>query len=488
VRAWGLLSSPKLLFGAILVLAVALRLYGITTYPFEEDELYSIVESTQLFNSPLHPGIEARPLYYFLQHALLAVAPATHLGMRVMPLVFGVLGVIVTWVLGRTVFGTTGAVVAAFLVAVSPWHIHVSGMARYGSLLYLLSALFLLLLIRAEDSDRPAYYAGCLAALLLGSATHPSFLFPVLGVVLGSRLIRSDGRWGWVWPTRRAWIYLWLPFLSCMAGAVVTLKLLGREGEVRNFAGRGLLASVRLIPAIVEWITPVIFVAGALGALLALLVGTLPRTRRWGAAACVGSLGTLVILLTASFVTNVYADYAVTMLPLVFVSAAGLITLLSERVRSEQPVFASAIGLLLLAGVLPSLASQLSDGMRFDFRPAFRYIRETAPSVPVLTTPLIQQRHYAPDLDGRELQMTRAFLDESLAHAGDLWIAAPVRRHGILMDDSGEAAAWIDRHCLLALSHERARFDYRVYRVDLYRCTADSSGAASPAVGGNPPP
>src|SRR5687768_4779092 len=54
--------------GAILALALLLRLRGITTFSFEQDEIYTMMEGRELFDTPLVPGIEARPLYFLLQH------------------------------------------------------------------------------------------------------------------------------------------------------------------------------------------------------------------------------------------------------------------------------------------------------------------------------------------------------------------------------------------------------------------------------------
>jgi len=461
-----------MLLALVLGLGFLLRLYGLGSYPFEEDELYTVIEATHLFDSPLRPGIEARPLYYLLQRALFEWVSPTHVGMRILPLLFGVLGIYVTWKLGVELFGRLGGAAAALWVALAPWHLHVSGMARYGSLLYLLSALFLLFLLRALDTDRPRDYIGALVALVLGTATHPTFLFPVVGVALGTALVRPSGRIGWTWPSRAAWSALWLPFAAFAGASYLMLSLVGRGSSLRNFSGRGLEATLRLVPAIVEWLTPVMVTAAAAGALALLPLASTTRQRRWAVAAIAGVASTLAALLAASTVTNVYADYAVVMLPMVFVSAGGLIHLVAERAADRRGLLAAAVMAIIGAGIAPSLVSHLSDGMRFDPRPAFRAIAATAPELPVLTTPIIFQRHYAPELDGRELRMTTAQLEEVLASHSRFWVVALVRREGLAFDSSGEVAPWLARHCRLIHSHQRPRFDYRVYRVDLHLCGA----------------
>ena len=460
---------------AILLIGALLRIYGMDRFPFEQDELYTEIEARLLFDSPLNPGIEARPLYYLLQHPLLRIWPVEHVALRVLPVIFGIAGLWVTWLLARRFLGRVAAGTALLLVALSPWHLHASGMARYWSLIYLLSALFVFCLLSAYEEDRPRWYLGALGALVLGAATHPTFLFPVVGVVLAISLVDVDGSLGIRWPSRRAWTYLWLPFLLVGASAYAALKLTGESGAIKNWDGRGWLASARLIPAMVEWLTPIVFAAGALGAIVLLLTGDDARRRRWGAVAVLGTVSALGLLMAASLSTSVYADYGIAMLPLVFVSAGGLIQAGYERMRTGAGIFAAAAALLLVAAMLPSTVSHMSDGTRFDYRPALAQIQATAPDVTVLTTPIILQRHYAPGLQGHELITDRASLDALLAAEGDAWAIVPVRREGVWQDGSGEIAAWVAANCRWVSTHERPRLDYRMYRTDLYRCARDES-------------
>jgi 4-amino-4-deoxy-L-arabinose transferase-like glycosyltransferase len=462
--------NARFILLGILALAAALRVPGLWGFPFEQDELYTIIESTELFDSPLHPGIEARPLYYLLQHALFWLTPASAVAVRVLPVVFGMLGIWAVWLLGRRMLGPTAGAAAALFTAVSPWHMYISGMARYPALLFLLSALACLFLLRAYTSERPRDYGAALVCLLLGSLTHPTFLFPVVGIVVGTLCIRNDGSLGWRSPSRQAIKYLWFPYLTALAAGLVLLNTAGREASLRNFSGRSLAEVLRVIPGVVEWMTPVLFAAGVLGALSALLFATNPQARRWGAAATLGIASTLSALFLASFVTNVYADYAASMLPLAFVGAGALVHLIAASHIAHRLWWRLASTATIIAAILPSTVSHFSDGTRFDFRPAFELISDTAPEVMVLTRPIILQQHYAPELVAAELRYDQLFLDEQLAKQRDLWIAAPVQRYGLVYDHSGIGAKWLAEHCRLTFSHARPRLDYRTYRVDLYRC------------------
>lgn len=457
--------------GGVLALAAALRLPGLWRFPLEQDELYTVWESRLLWDVPLQPGIDARPLYFLLQHALGRVLPDSPAALRAAPFVFGMLGVWLAWHVGTRVIGPAAGVLAAFLVAVSPWHLHASGMARYWSLLFVLSAVFLVSLSRAYDADRPRDFAAALAALFAGMLTHPTFLFPAAGAALGASLVARDGRMAWRWPSRRAWTWLWLPFVAAAGVFSVGLKLAGREDAVRNWGGRGWLASIRLVPAMVEWLTPAVVVAGIAGALL-LAAERDPARRRWGMMTIGGCGAAIVLLMAASTRTDVYADYAVAMLPLLFVSAGALAQLAGERMRAGAGWAAAVLAALLGAAVLPGTASHLSDGTRFDYRPAFGHVAGAAPERLVVTWPLILQRHYAPALRAAELRPDPARLDAALAAEGELWVIASVKRYGIAMDDSGALAAWLARRCRRDAAFERPRWDYRVYRVEVWRCAA----------------
>lgn len=466
---------------AVVVLALALRVTGVASFPMEEDELYTLVESVELFDTRLQPGIEARPLYYLLQNALLAVVRPSAASLRVMPIVFGTLGVFFTWLLGRVVLGRTAGMVAAVLVAVSPWHVFASGMARYWSLVYLLATLALLLVVRAYERDRPGPYLGALAVLVLGTLTHPTFTFPMAGAVLGLTLVSGEGRVRWRWPTRRAWTWLWGPYAAALVAEFLVLRLTGNEDAVRNWGGRGLGATLRLVPAMVEWMTPVVFATGALGA-LALFAWGQPRARRWGAMATLGAAGTMALLVAASLVTDTYADYAVAMLPLVFVSAGGLVRLGTPPGQAGiGRAFAWVATAVLLAGVLPSTVSHLRDGSRYDQRPAFARIQRERPDLAVVTAPIIVQRRYAPALRGRELPGSRAGLDALLAANRDMWVVASLSRHGVMADGDGQLLPWLRDNCRLRDAHERLRLDYRRYRVELWRCGEYEAAAAARA-------
>lgn len=456
----------------VVAIASLLRIVEALRFPYEQDEIYTIDEATNLFHTHLLPGIQARPVFFLLEHPLVVSLPRGAAFLRLLPLIFGILGLWTTWLLARDVLGRRGGLVAVVLVSLCPWHLYASGFARYYSLLYLLAALVYWRLPLAYDSDRAVDYVWALVPLLIGSWTHPSFIFPVVGAVIAVSIVGPDGQIGWRWPTRRSWAYLWLPFGLISAAGLVAVILLHPRSNVANGADRGLLATLRLVPAMVDW-TTVPLAATTTAGIALLLREQDRRLRRLGLMALIGIASMLLALFALSFRTSIYADYGVSALPLAIVAAAAAIEWIARQVAERQrSVAAAAVLGIIAAAMLPSVVSHLSDGTRFDYRPAFARIRATSPGTPVLTWPIALQREYAPALNATEIPTSYAALDSALHRYGDLWAVTSVKRFGIAEDDNGEMARWLGDHCRPVEQFQRPRLDYRMYRVDLWRCRA----------------
>lgn len=460
----------------MLVFGTALRVWGAVSLPFEQDELYTLLESRDLFNTTLQPGIDARPLYYLLQHPLLDVLPTTALGLRTLPLLFAVLGLWTTYLLARRVAGERAGLLALTLLALSPWHLHVSSFARYWSLAYLLTTVVVLALyaLRQSPAAPARWYWVALLACAAGLATHPTFGFALAGIVLGFHLRWTGTRLALAWPERAAWQRLWVPLAVLVLAGASALVMGDRHEAVQNFGGRGLAASLRLLPAIVQWITPAQFAAGLLGAVACVVSA---RTRSIGFAALLGSASLLGLLAAATLRTDTYADYAVALVALSVIGAAAGIAAVGRDDREGTMLRASML-LVLLAGILPSTASHLLNGTRFDYRPALQLARTMAPGDAVIGQPEILMRHYAPDLRHLPYRVRGDSLDATLRREGRFWLVLSAREYGLsLVEDDTEA--WTGRHCRRIRFFPSTRLDSRQYRVELFSCGAELPGPAA---------
>lgn len=481
-------SGRRLLLPALLlVLGLGLRLDGLATNSFEQDELYTLEESRDLFETRLKPGIEARPLYYLIQHRLLEVLPDTEAGLRALPFAFGVAGLLAIWGLTSSVFGPTAAVLVLGLTVISPWQLYASGMARYWSLVFLLSTIATWLVLLGVDTGRRRYLAGGALAILLGVLTHPTFLFPMLGAALALRLLPVEPGSPRLLPPRRELLWLWAPVIVGIAAITIGLRVTGNAGALQNWAGRGLPASLRLLPGMVEWMTPTMFAAGGLGALACAFWGP-GKLRRWGAVAFGAMLAGSGLLFVASFRTAVYPDYGISMLPFFLVSAGGGLAVVAERSRKRATLVALGGGLVLAAGILPSTVSHLIGGSRFDPRPAFRVIERVDPGRMTLTWPIVLQRRYAPHLRASEFLPDAGRLDSILAVEGELWVIASYKRLGLTPDAGGQASRWLDANCHPAGSWSAPRLDFREYRTVLLDCRRHGPGTVARPPQGELPP
>lgn len=470
------MKRESIIAWCMLATGAALRVYGAIRFPFEQDELYTIDEATNLFHTRLLPGIQARPVFFLLEHPFVTHLSTAEPILRIVALLFGIAGLWAVWRLADALIGKPGGIVALALAVVSPWHLYASAFARYYSLIFLLAALTYRLIPRAYDSDRPRDYLIALVPLLLGTWTHPSFVFPVAGAILALALVREDGRPRWRWPSRAAWTYLYAPLVagSVLIMAIIHVTVPART-TVANGGDRGLMATLRLVPAMVDWMTLTVAIASLAGIVL-LLRSPAAARRRLGAMTLLAAATTVIALFALSFVTGIYADYGIGMLPLVLVSAAFPVVWIVESGEGAR-AGGWAMAAVMLGGVFPSAVSYLSDGTRFDYRPAYRLITRISPATPVLTWPIAQQRRYAPTLSARELPTDSVALTTALASRRDLWVVTSVKRYGIVGDDGGEMARWLPNHCRQIDQYQRPRLDYRIYRVDLWRCTLRDTGS-----------
>jgi hypothetical protein len=458
---------------AVLALATAVRLPGLAGLSLETDELGTIWDATRLAGPSVNgPGILARPVYYVLQHLLLSLGPASPLALRIPALVFGLVGVWATWWVGTRLFGGAAGTVAALLVALSPWHQYASQFARYWTLVYLLAVLGYYLLIRTRIDPRPRTLVLTALVLALGALTHPTFVLPMVGAVLALHILppaTPGDAWRLRLPTADAWRWLWIPLVVAVGGWIVGLKLTGNAGALGNFRGRGLAATIGAVLGMVQWVTPEVLAAGALGAALLVWRGVDGDERRWGLMA-LGGLASGGVLIVASGIRNdVYADYGMAMLPLVYLTAGALVGRMVRMPSPASPAIAGIAVVTLLVAELPGLASNWRDGMRFDYRPAFAYVEAHGAQRLVLGPSQAMQRHYAPTLQFQELGGTTESLAGALVRTGGYWLIISRHRNGWSGGDE-DMRSWADANCRVMSRSGAARFDYRQYDVDLAWC------------------
>ncbi len=180
----------------VLLLAFFLRLTGLGVKSLWQDEIFTAAIAardnsiSEVISIPLHnTALPAPPLYFLITHFLLYVGDNDFL-LRFPALLFGVLGVSMTYTLGARLFGRGEGLVGAFLLSMSSLHIRYSQDARFYSLLVLLALLSTYFLYRALCDGSSKWWIGFTACTILNIYNH---LFALL--VLLSQILFVGGLW-----------------------------------------------------------------------------------------------------------------------------------------------------------------------------------------------------------------------------------------------------------------------------------------------------
>ena len=223
------LDAP--LLGLCLLIALALRLIALDSVPFGlwRDEARHGLLALQILDDPTYrpiyvPGAADIPaLLFYLQTLPIALFGPTVPAVRLVSALAGSLTVVPIYFLGRFLLGREVGLVAAFLLAVSSWHIALSRLAFAAVLdpLFTLSALALLAHItgrRSTPGTRRLVVEALLAGVCAGLALNTYHSARMMPLAVVAVVLVGLGRDAQAW--RRA-----APGLLAFATAAVVVAL-----------------------------------------------------------------------------------------------------------------------------------------------------------------------------------------------------------------------------------------------------------------------
>ena len=194
-----------LALAAIILLALALRLYRLDSIPpgMWGDEANDGLEALRVlsgqFSTPFTTDWGGNPaMKAFVNAASFVIFGPTIFGLRVVAAIFGTVSIFLTYLLARQLFTPRVALLSGFLLTVSRWHIHRS---RFDSVViqalpFELAAFFFL--FRGLKSRRLSDFAWSGLALGFGlNFYHGSRIVPFIVVALLVYEILRD-RWGFI--------------------------------------------------------------------------------------------------------------------------------------------------------------------------------------------------------------------------------------------------------------------------------------------------
>lgn len=291
------LLHPKGVLTALMGLALVLRLYKLLYHDYYDDEIIStfaarpplseMMQSLSVYS--VHP-----PLYYMLLHFWMALGDDLFT-IRLLSVLISAGCVALTYVLGRDLAGTAVGLVAAGIMAISPFQILHGQQARMYPLLTFLVLLATITFLRAWRQDKWYHWVGLSVAVASGLYTHVYFPFSLLGLNLWAlfdayqRRQFARGQWAKLIVAQVVAVIAFVPFLPQLFGTAssvtqwywITNKPLNWLFALLSIGNN---APMALKPDTPQWQLVFMYAAGMLSIALPLLYSL--RERRRDAAAC----------------------------------------------------------------------------------------------------------------------------------------------------------------------------------------------------------
>lgn len=385
---------PWLALAALTLLGLLLRRYRLGAYGLWFDEADLIARAHEPLAGLLaafgRPG-ENGPLYTLLMAAWLRVAGEGELMVRLPSVVAGTLAIPALALLGRALGGWRVGLLAAGLLAISPYAVWYGQDAKMYALLTLLTPAGWWLLLAAVRRDRPAPWLAYGLLTIAGFLVHVSMVLVWLSQVAVTAL-----HWRRLGPARRPWVIttllLLLPELAVglgQAGYLLGGDLLGSwQPSVGLGEMLGILAvklAVNRADPATEWWGALLLAGLALAGLAVWARGGVGAPREAGAQADPPPSLHPAVLLAGALLAPILLFYLITLrvplfqdryliilLPPYLLAAAGAVAWLARRLPPVAPALLAA--LLLLAWIPLRDVVYAADSQKEDWVGAYRAI------------------------------------------------------------------------------------------------------------------
>ncbi len=185
----------------IIVAGAVLRLTALNRQSLWFDEIDVVIRAQRPLNQVLHTFIAAGengPLYNILLALWIRVAGISEIAVRFPSAVAGVLAIPLIYLLGRRLAGAPVGLVAAGLLAISPYHVWYSQEAKMYAMVVLLALASSYALVEALESNRSLWWVAYAVVTSLLFYTHVAtvlvFAAQSLYVILAHRAWRGRER------------------------------------------------------------------------------------------------------------------------------------------------------------------------------------------------------------------------------------------------------------------------------------------------------
>ena len=478
---------PAALLAGLIVLALGLRFWRLGDWNFQATEMFTLRDS-------LNPKLSnPRPLGYLLDHYVVgSFLPLDEFGLRLLPAVFGVLAVPAFYLVCRRLAGTRAALCGTLLLVFSPLHIMYSQLARYWSLVFLLSTIYpYAMYLGIRERNRRLLALGLVSGVLAALA-HPVsvLLLGGLGLFLVTRLRREQVARLWSKNAVR-----WTAVVAVVLTAAILLRFVpvlqswismhdknpGYGQFLRPpLPARGMKQIIYLSIYVESLTVPVVL--SAIAGIYWLWQARDRSLARLLTCLAVFHIGFLTLL---SLRTSVSQYYLLPSAPVFFLGAGIFV---DQLFRVESPwrarwLLPALILTMATAAGAPTLLSDARDGRRYNFRSSAHWIApRLGPADIVFSDQPMVMAHYLPQHPVRHLLQNLGLLKAAMGElqqagrGGALWIVAPAASHAYRPNmKQGGMIGWIFENCQLRNSIGVGRIDFRQDYLHIYRCPPTTS-------------
>lgn len=151
----------------ITMIAGAIRFYRLGAWSFWVDEIFTLNNAEDIFQSGFLDVLISHPISVTLIRVTLEALGTNEWSARLIPAVIGVVSIPILYVPVRNIWGPAVALGAVFLLAISPWHLYFSQNARYYTALMLFYMLAFFAFYFGLEKNRSWYLLAALVFLWL---------------------------------------------------------------------------------------------------------------------------------------------------------------------------------------------------------------------------------------------------------------------------------------------------------------------------------
>lgn len=364
-----------ILLVGVTLLAASLRFFRLDEWGFWIDEIHTINRAVWHYD-PLSFFQFWTSLSIMLEAQALQFYGISEWSARLVPALIGVASIPILYLPTRRFFGPTTALIAALLLAVSPWHLFWSQNARFYTTLLLFYNLALFAFFIAIEEDRPLWlviFFG-LVWLAIRERTIAVFLIPVVvAYPIAVILLRFKQPRG-----------LRLRNMLILLGPMVAVVLLDlanflRGGgsffleQLETFAGQPIDDPFRLTYFIASSTGIPLMALGFFGGIYALI-----KKSRAGVLMFIAAVLPVVLLVCLSPFIFTKDRYVFTTLPGWIILAAYAIHQITARLQHIDRILAAGLLFIFLADAVGNhiLYFQTNNGNRRNWRAAFGLIQD----------------------------------------------------------------------------------------------------------------